>query len=51
MNGHVASLIELGAGFHPDMSGREIYILMHQYSGSREEKLKRESILLLIFLS
>ncbi|WP_303995807.1 ABC transporter ATP-binding protein [Megamonas hypermegale] len=27
MNGKVASLIELGAGFHPDMSGREnIYI-------------------------
>lgn len=31
INGRVSSLIELGAGFHPDMSGRKIYILMHQF--------------------
>ena len=31
INGRVSSLLELGAGFHPDMSGKRIYILMHQF--------------------
>ena len=38
MNGRVSSLIELGAGFHPDMSGREnIYINASIFGLSREE--------------
>ena len=38
MNGHVASLIELGAGFHPDMSGREnIYINASIFGLTRRE--------------
>lgn len=42
INGKVSSLIELGAGFHPDMSGREnIYINASVYGLSREEIDKR----------
>lgn len=38
MNGRVASLIELGAGFHPDMSGREnIYINASIFGLSKKE--------------
>ena len=35
VNGHVAALLELGAGFHPDLSGRENLILnaaLHGYT-------------------
>lgn len=38
MNGRVSSLIELGAGFHPDMSGREnIYINASIFGLSKKE--------------
>ncbi|MCI6035838.1 MAG: ABC transporter ATP-binding protein, partial [Firmicutes bacterium] len=38
MKGRVSSLIELGAGFHPDMSGREnIYINASIFGLSRKE--------------
>lgn len=38
MNGRVSSLIELGAGFHPDMSGREnIYINASIFGLSKRE--------------
>ena len=39
MCGRVSSLIELGAGFHPDMSGRETYIQMHQYLALIKKRL------------
>ena len=42
INGKVSSLIELGAGFHPDMSGREnIYINASILGIKREEVDKR----------
>lgn len=42
INGRVSSLIELGAGFHPDMSGREnIYINASIFGLSRKEIDKR----------
>ena len=38
MNGRVSSLIELGAGFHPDMSGREnIYTNASIFGLSKKE--------------
>lgn len=38
MNGRVSSLLELGAGFHPDMSGREnIYINASIFGLSKKE--------------
>lgn len=47
VKGRVSSLIELGAGFHPDMSGREnIYINASIFGLSRKEIDKRvESII------
>lgn len=42
MRGRVSSLIELGAGFHPDMSGREnIYINASIFGLSKKEIEKR----------
>lgn len=42
MNGRVSSLLELGAGFHPDLSGREnIYINASIFGLSRKEIDKR----------
>ena len=42
VNGRVSSLIELGAGFHPDMSGREnIYINATIFGLTREEIASR----------
>lgn len=42
MKGRVSSLLELGAGFHPDMSGREnIYINAAIFGLTREEIAKR----------
>lgn len=44
MNGRVSSLLELGAGFHPDMSGREnIYINASIFGMNRKEIEKRIS--------
>ncbi len=43
MNGRVSSLIELGAGFHPDMSGREnIYINASIFGLTKKEIEKCE---------
>ena len=43
VNGRVSSLIELGAGFHPNMTGREnIYINASIYGLSRKEIASRE---------
>lgn len=42
MKGRVSSLLELGAGFHPDMSGREnIYINAAIFGLTRDEIAKR----------
>ena len=48
MNGRISSLLELGAGFHPDLSGREnIYINASIFGLSRKEIDKRiEDIIL-----
>lgn len=43
MNGRVSSLLELGAGFHPDMSGREnIYINASIFGLTKKEIWERE---------
>jgi len=42
VNGRIAALIELGAGFHPDFSGREnVYLAGAMYGLSRKEIDKR----------
>lgn len=44
VNGRVSSLLELGAGFHPDMSGREnIYMNASVFGLSKKEIDKRLS--------
>lgn len=49
LQGRVSSLIELGAGFHPDMSGRKIFIQMLRFSGFQEKKLTSEWMILSSF--
>lgn len=47
MNGRVSSLIELGAGFHPDMSGREnIYINASIFGLTRKEIEQRLELII-----
>ena len=42
MNGRISSLLELGAGFHPDLSGREnIYITASTFGLTKKEIDKR----------
>ena len=40
VNGHVASLLDLGAGFHPDLSGRDNLFLNGAILGLRRKELK-----------
>lgn len=47
MHGRVSSLLELGAGFHPDMSGREnIYINAAIFGLTKKEIAKREKAII-----
>ncbi len=41
INGRVSSLIELGAGFHPDMSGRENIYINASIFGLKKEEIDR----------
>lgn len=41
INGRVSSLIELGAGFHPDMSGRENIYINATIFGLKKEEIDR----------
>lgn len=41
MNGKVSSLIELGAGFHPDMSGRENIYINASIFGIKEKEIAK----------
>ncbi|QXP86884.1 ABC transporter ATP-binding protein [Methylococcus capsulatus] len=41
VNGHVAALLELGAGFHPDMTGRENVYLGASVMGLSSERVDR----------
>lgn len=42
LNGRVASLIELGAGFHPDMSGRENIYINASIFGFKKREIDRK---------
>ena len=41
VNGRVAALLELGAGFHPDLSGRDNIFLSGALAGMRREVMQR----------
>jgi lipopolysaccharide transport system ATP-binding protein len=42
INGNLSALIELGAGFHPDLSGRENIFLNGTILGLKKEKIQRK---------
>src|SRR5438045_4715298 len=42
MKGRVASLLEVGTGFHPELSGRETIFLNGAILGMRREEIKRK---------
>lgn len=42
LNGRVASLLEVGTGFHPDLSGRENIFLNGAILGMRREEIRRK---------
>src|SRR4029078_11850096 len=42
INGRVGSLLEVGTGFHPELSGRENVFLSGAILGMRREEIKRK---------
>jgi lipopolysaccharide transport system ATP-binding protein len=42
VNGHVVALLELGAGFHPDLSGHENIFLYASIIGIKKEVIKQQ---------
>jgi lipopolysaccharide transport system ATP-binding protein len=42
INGRIASLLEVGTGFHPDLSGRENVFLNGAILGMRKKEIKRK---------
>jgi len=42
INGHVGSLLEVGAGFHPELTGRENIFLNGAILGMRQEEIRQK---------
>ena len=49
ISGKVSSLIELGAGFHPDMSGRENIYINASILGIKKEEVDKRMLMLKSF--
>ena len=43
LNGHVAALIEVGSGFHPELTGRENVFLSGSLLGMRRKRDRRQA--------
>ena len=50
-NGKLTSLLELGAGFHPDFTGRENIYFNASIFGLSKKEIEKELMKLLSFLS